>query len=173
MCGRYYRRSDKQRIAEALHLGKLPDGFTLPPWDYSVAPTTFQPVIRQNHDAGDRELVVMRWGLIQFFAESLDQYKDLSTINARSSTLWRDRRGASLSSAIVALFLPMASTNGLRLAKPSHPPTTQPQQIGPGIFSVSPSALINGLHIGKIVVVVEAEALHNPTPCILRFAGNR
>jgi hypothetical protein len=27
MCGRYYRRSDKQRIAEAFHLGKLPEGF--------------------------------------------------------------------------------------------------------------------------------------------------
>jgi putative SOS response-associated peptidase YedK len=25
MCGRYYRRSDKQRIAEAFHLGHLPD----------------------------------------------------------------------------------------------------------------------------------------------------
>ena len=40
MCGRYYRRSDKQRIAEAFHLGKLPDGFVLPP-DYNVAPSTF------------------------------------------------------------------------------------------------------------------------------------
>src|SRR5258708_4695837 len=39
MCGRYYRRSDKQRIAEAFHLGKLSDGFVLLPWDYNVAPT--------------------------------------------------------------------------------------------------------------------------------------
>ena len=36
MCGRYYRRSDKQRIAEAFHLGKLPEGFVLPP-DYNIA----------------------------------------------------------------------------------------------------------------------------------------
>ena len=47
MCGRYYRRSDKQKIAEAFQLGKLPDGFVLPP-DYNVAPTTFQPVIRHT-----------------------------------------------------------------------------------------------------------------------------
>jgi putative SOS response-associated peptidase YedK len=95
MCGRYYRRSDKQRIAETFHLGQLPEGFVLPPWDYNVAPTTHQPVIRHNRDTGQRELVLMRWGLIPFFAESLDQYKDLSTINARSSTLlqrptWRE-----------------------------------------------------------------------------------
>jgi putative SOS response-associated peptidase YedK len=52
MCGRYYRRSDKKRIAEAFHLGTLPEGFVLPPADYNVAPTTFQPVIRA--DTGDR-----------------------------------------------------------------------------------------------------------------------
>ena len=63
MCGRYVRRSDKQRIAEAFHLGKLPDGFILPP-DYNIAPTTFQPVIRLNRDTGEREIVMMRWGLI-------------------------------------------------------------------------------------------------------------
>jgi putative SOS response-associated peptidase YedK len=56
MCGRYYRRSDKQRIAEAFHLGKLPDEFVLPPWDYNVAPTTFQPVIRNTKETGEREL---------------------------------------------------------------------------------------------------------------------
>jgi len=45
MCGRYYRRSDKQRITEAFHLGKLPDGFVLSDADYNIAPSTFQPVI--------------------------------------------------------------------------------------------------------------------------------
>jgi len=37
--------SDKQRIAEAFHLGKLPDDFVLPPCDYNVGPTNHQPVI--------------------------------------------------------------------------------------------------------------------------------
>jgi len=36
MCGRYVRRSDKQRIAEAFHVGKLPEGFILPP-DFNIA----------------------------------------------------------------------------------------------------------------------------------------
>jgi putative SOS response-associated peptidase YedK len=86
MCGRYYRRSDKQKIAEAFQLGKLPDGFVLPP-DYNVAPTTFQPVIRYTRETGERELVMMRWGMIPNFAKSIAEFKGLATINARAETL--------------------------------------------------------------------------------------
>lgn len=87
MCGRYYRRSDKQRIAEAFKLGKLPDGFVLPDWDYNVAPTTMQPVIRLNRDTGEREMVLMRWGLIPYFARSAADFKGFSTINAKAETV--------------------------------------------------------------------------------------
>ncbi|GAC1645227.1 MAG: SOS response-associated peptidase [Acidobacteriaceae bacterium] len=86
MCGRYYRRSDKQRIAEAFHLGHLFDDFVLPE-DYNVAPSTIQPVIRHNRDTGDRELILMRWGLLPFFAKSPAQFKGFSTINAKAETL--------------------------------------------------------------------------------------
>ena len=46
MCGRSYRCSDKQRIAEhfQLHPGTMPD-FIL---SYNVAPQTFQRIIRLN-----------------------------------------------------------------------------------------------------------------------------
>jgi putative SOS response-associated peptidase YedK len=47
MCGRYYRRSDKQRIAEAFKLGRLPESFELPP-DWNIAPSTEQPIIRPD-----------------------------------------------------------------------------------------------------------------------------
>src|ERR1700692_4212507 len=87
MCGRYYRRSDKQRIAEAFHLGQLPDGFVLPPWDYNVAPTTHQPVIRHNKQTAERELVLMRWGMVPHFAKSLADFKGIGTINAKAETL--------------------------------------------------------------------------------------
>jgi putative SOS response-associated peptidase YedK len=87
MCGRYYRRSDKQRIAEAFKLGKLPDGFVLPDWDYNVAPTTMQPVIRLNRDTGEREMVLMRWGLIPYFAKSASDFRGFSTINAKAETV--------------------------------------------------------------------------------------
>ena len=87
MCGRYYRRSDKQKIAEAFHLGQLPEGFVLPPWDYNVAPITHQPVIRHTKEIGERELVMMRWGLVPHFAKSLADFKGFSTINAQAESL--------------------------------------------------------------------------------------
>jgi hypothetical protein len=34
MCCRYYRRSDKQRIAEAYRLGDIPFELVLPDWDF-------------------------------------------------------------------------------------------------------------------------------------------
>lgn len=86
MCGRYFRRSDKQRIADAFKLGKLPGDFVLPP-DFNVAPTTFQPVIRANKETGERELEMMRWGLVPYFAKSLADFKGFSTINAKAETV--------------------------------------------------------------------------------------
>ena len=86
MCGRYYRRSDKQRIADAFRLGKLPEDFVLPP-DFNVAPTTFQPVIRANRESGERELEMMRWGMAPYFAKSPSEFKGYSTINAKAETV--------------------------------------------------------------------------------------
>lgn len=91
MCGRYLRRSEKQRIAEHFRLHGEPP-FPLPP-DFNVAPTTHQPVIRLNRETGEREMVLMRWGLVPFHAGSLAEFKGMSTINARaekvSSGMWK------------------------------------------------------------------------------------
>ena len=83
MCGRYVRRSDKQRIAEyfAVHGPSLPDFG--PSWN--VAPQTLQPVVRLNRDTGERELVLMRWGLIPLWAR--DPKIGLRTINAKAETI--------------------------------------------------------------------------------------
>lgn len=66
MCGRYGRRSDKQKIAEAFHVKSDISSLSMPPDDYNVAPSTFQPVIRESRDDGTREMTLMRWGLIPF-----------------------------------------------------------------------------------------------------------
>jgi putative SOS response-associated peptidase YedK len=87
MCGRYYRRSDRQAIAATFGLTGLASDFVLPPWDYNVAPTTFQPVIRNHRETGEPELVLMRWGLVPNGARSLAEYKGISTINAKADTL--------------------------------------------------------------------------------------
>jgi putative SOS response-associated peptidase YedK len=83
VCGRYVRRSDKQRIADhfAVHGPSLPDFG--PSWN--VAPQTFQPIVRLNRDTGEREIVLMRWGLVPYWAK--DEKIGLRTINAKAETI--------------------------------------------------------------------------------------
>jgi putative SOS response-associated peptidase YedK len=83
ICGRYARRTDKQKIAEpfAIHGPVIPDFG--PSWN--VAPQTFQTVVRLNRDTGEREIVMMRWGLIPFWAT--DPSIGLRTINAKAETI--------------------------------------------------------------------------------------
>ena len=84
MCGRYYRRSDKQRITEAFRIG-VPPSFEILP-DYNVAPATMQPVIVEDRDSGERTLRPMQWGLIPYWVED-PKTLGVSTINAKSETL--------------------------------------------------------------------------------------
>ena len=59
MCGRYKRRSDKQKIAEAFSVNAgLDETFFEPGDDFS--PQSIQPVIHLNED-GDRQIEMMRW----------------------------------------------------------------------------------------------------------------
>src|SRR5438874_5690440 len=133
MCGRYYRRSDKQRIAEAFHLGQLPEGFVLPP-DFNVAPTIFRPIIRASRETGDRELELMRWGMVPYFAKSLAEFKGFSTINAKAervatNSTWRTpfRRRRCLVPA-----------DGFYEWKSLTPKTKQPYAFGSSVASRSP-----------------------------------
>ncbi len=82
MCGRYYRRSDKQAIAE--HFAANVHDFELPD-DYNAAPQSTQPVVRANRDTGEREIALMRWGLVPFWSK--DAKTGYSTINAKSETI--------------------------------------------------------------------------------------
>lgn len=80
MCGRYLRRSDKQRIAEAFHIGMDLSDLCLEPED-DIAPRSIQPVVLAG-EAGDRELALMPWGfklpgrlLFNARAEGIDQVR--------------------------------------------------------------------------------------------------
>ena len=83
MCGRYARKSDKQRIADAFHVaaGHVPEF----PFSFNVAPQSFQPVVRNSRENAAREIVLMRWGLVPFWAK--DQKVGYSTINAKAETI--------------------------------------------------------------------------------------
>jgi putative SOS response-associated peptidase YedK len=103
MCGRYGRRADKQRIAEWMQTHNTnvfdeADETSLAP-SFNVAPQSFQPVVRLNGETGNRELTVMRWGLVPFWSK--DGKASFSTINAKSETIatspafreaWKTRR---------------------------------------------------------------------------------
>ena len=94
MCGRYQRRSDKQKITEAFHLGNV-DGLALElAPDYNVAPQTMQPVVIWEEEFGTRTLRMMFWKFLPPFVADAKNYK-LTTINAQSeklmeSGLWQE-----------------------------------------------------------------------------------
>ena len=94
MCGRYGRRADKQRIAEwfRTHNTNVFDDPELAP-TYNAAPQTLQPVIRLNSETGEREIVLMKWGLVPYWSKTVKH--KYSTINANadhltSSGVWRE-----------------------------------------------------------------------------------
>jgi len=86
MCGRYGRRADKQRIAEWMqtHNTSVFDEIYFAP-SYNVAPQTNQPVVRLDPESGERELTVMRWGLVPYWSK--DGKAAFNTINAKAETV--------------------------------------------------------------------------------------
>jgi putative SOS response-associated peptidase YedK len=52
---------------------------------YNVAPQSLQPVVRLDSETGERELTIMRWGLIPFWSK--DSKIAYSTINAKAETI--------------------------------------------------------------------------------------
>jgi putative SOS response-associated peptidase YedK len=80
MCGRYRLSRRKQIIEE--HFDALSDNDWTP--RYNIAPTQPVPVIRQNSKDPRRELSLIRWGLIPWWAK--DSSGSAMMINARSET---------------------------------------------------------------------------------------
>src|SRR5579862_1726734 len=83
MCGRYQSRADKQRITEAFKVG-VPPSFDFVQ-SFNIAPQSVQPIVRLSRDTSEREIALLRWGLIPFFAK--DGKIAYSTINARAETI--------------------------------------------------------------------------------------
>ena len=62
MCGRYVRRGSKQQISEAMRATVIEPGMPDVLEHYNIAPTTFQPVIRNTRDGGVREMLLTQHG---------------------------------------------------------------------------------------------------------------
>jgi len=66
---------------------------------FNIAPQTFQPVVRLDSETGERELTVMRWGLVPFWSK--EGTAAFNTINAKAEMVatspayrepWKRRR---------------------------------------------------------------------------------
>lgn len=92
MCGRYRRKSDKQRIADAFGVTEGMEDLDLGP-EEDIAPGSVQPVVSVNA-GGQRQIELMRWGF---------KLPDRLLFNARSegievSKFWK---GAFLTGRII------------------------------------------------------------------------
>ena len=80
MCGRFARKSTQEVLADWFGV-ELEDM----PWfapTYNAAPQSVQPVVRLGRDSGRREVSLLRWGLVPFWAK--DAKTGYSTFNARA-----------------------------------------------------------------------------------------
>jgi putative SOS response-associated peptidase YedK len=76
MCGRYGRRSDKQKIAEAFAVRKGRKDVSFAPGD-DIPPGSFQPVVHMNEE-GERDIDMMYWGF---------NFPRQFTVNTRSDSI--------------------------------------------------------------------------------------
>lgn len=86
MCGRYNIIPDPEAWITAFSLPEATgkEINDLAP-NYNVAPTQTAPIVRYQHETDERELVLVHWGLVPFWAK--DQSIGNRLINARGETV--------------------------------------------------------------------------------------
>jgi len=80
MCGRYFLHSTADKLTRLF--GEMPVPWLEP--RYNIAPTQPVPIVRQNA-RGEREMVLVRWGLVPSWSKGPDSR--YSMINARAETV--------------------------------------------------------------------------------------
>jgi putative SOS response-associated peptidase YedK len=94
MCGRYQRRSDKQRVAEAFGLGNVDGLFLELAPDYNAAPGRMHPMVVWDQREGMRTLQMIHWRLLPSFVADPKKFR-LNTTNAHAdrllkSSVWKE-----------------------------------------------------------------------------------
>ena len=112
MCGRYMLTTPVDALRQLLLFPERPN---LPP-RYNIAPTQDVPIVRRTRDGTARELIMVRWGLVPYWAD--DPKIGNRLINARGESVARTRRSAKRISAGDAWCRRTASSNGRRSAGP-------------------------------------------------------
>lgn len=85
MCGRYMLTSPVDALRQLFRFEQRPN---LMP-RYNIAPTQDVPIVRLTRDAAARELLMVRWGLVPYWADDLKGSARL--INARCESVERIR----------------------------------------------------------------------------------
>jgi SOS response associated peptidase (SRAP) len=111
MCGRYTQLRSWSDLVRLYRITANQTSLNLPP-RYNIAPAQDVPVVRCAREDGGRELVLMRWGLVPFWAK--DVAVGYKTINARAETIAEKPAFRTPSGSAAASSSPTASTNGLR-----------------------------------------------------------
>ena len=83
MCGRYMLTTPVDALRQMFLFSERPN---LAP-RYNIAPTQDVPIVRRTRDGGARELVMVRWGLVPYWAD--DPKIGNRLINARSESVAR------------------------------------------------------------------------------------
>jgi putative SOS response-associated peptidase YedK len=113
MCGRYRLSRRKQLVEEYFERGGEDDWVPR----YNVAPIQPVPIIRQSAKEPVRELSLVRWGLIPWWAK--DSSGAAAMINARSETVATKPAFRDALKLRRFWFRQTASTNGRKQARPS------------------------------------------------------
>jgi putative SOS response-associated peptidase YedK len=82
MCGRYDNLIAREAYRQLFAAGRLPQS-NFPP-RYNIAPTDPIPIIRIDPRDGVRELAMVRWGLVPWFAKTIPK---VPHINARAESV--------------------------------------------------------------------------------------
>src|SRR6188768_2458680 len=82
MCGRYTLRASAKELQEYFDILRMPDGFDFRA-SYNVPPARYMPVVRLD-ERGQRQLLLMRWGLIPSWATDIKTVGMLNNARADS-----------------------------------------------------------------------------------------
>lgn len=84
MCGRYTQILSWSDLVELYRITAAATPLNIEA-SYNVAPTQSVPIVRRARGSGERELAMVRWGLVPFWAKDLKV--GYSLINARAETV--------------------------------------------------------------------------------------
>jgi putative SOS response-associated peptidase YedK len=164
MCGRYGRRGNKQKIAEAFHVSGSLEGVDFGE-DDDARPGSVQPVVKMNDD-GERDLSIMRWG----FKMPKSLLFNTRADTAATSKFWKDKFSSKRCIIPASAFFEWQGEKGHKtkyeVTIPRHPffgmaglwapwknPKTEKWEDTFSIFTSDPNSVMVAVHDRQPVIL--------------------